>query len=364
MRIVIIADPLDNQKAGVHIYTRAVVMELSKNNRGHEIILIRHKKDNQWPNLKQIIIPVSKIPGFASLRLFFIIPFQIRKLKADLVIEPAHFGPFNLPISIKRLTVIHDLTPIKFPQYHRWHSQILQKIFLGTILKNTDYVITNSKHTSLDLEHYYPITKDKNKAIPLAVDEIFKPMQDVKLPNNLNISGPYFINVGTLEPRKNTLKLLEAYYQFRSKTDYKHKLIIIGGDGWKIKYILQAIANHPYKNDIIRLGHVKKTLLPLLYSHATSLIYPSHYEGFGLPILEAMSCGCPVICSNTSSMPEVAGELGYYIDPEKSEDIYKQMKALAALNIEDKKLLLATSKNRASLFSWEKHVDELLEYIT
>ena len=134
MRVAILADPIDNQNAGIHVFTRKMVNAMIRNNPGHKIILIREKIDSNLKGVKQIALPNIHLPvGYASLRLFFIVPFVLHRNKADVVIEPAHFGPFNLLPKIKRVTIIHDLTPILFPNLHRWHSQFLQKIFLKSM---------------------------------------------------------------------------------------------------------------------------------------------------------------------------------------------------------------------------------------
>jgi len=193
MRIVILADPLDNQNAGVHIFTREFIHALVKYDTENEYILIREKRDENL-SLKQIEVPNIRLPiGFASLRLLFIIPLIVRRLKPDVVLEPAHFGPFNLPKRIKRVTVIHDLTPIIFPQFHRWHSQILQKLFLDRILRNADMVLTNSEHTSQDVEKYYPVTKGKIVRGLLGKEELYKPTQSRQFLAEKQLNSPYFL---------------------------------------------------------------------------------------------------------------------------------------------------------------------------
>ena len=179
MKIAIIADPLDNQRGGVHVYTKNVVNALQDRLDEIELILIRERIDTSLSEkINQIAIPNTKLPiGYASFRLFVLIPNVLRKIKPDIVIEPAHFGPFNLKKSVKRVTVIHDLTPIIFPQYHRWHSQFLQRIFLKRILCNADMVISNSENTSNDLRRIYKCTQEKIGTIPLGYDRHFKPTQ-------------------------------------------------------------------------------------------------------------------------------------------------------------------------------------------
>lgn len=362
MKIAILADPLDNQNAGVHIYTKSLVNELLKRNDEHEYILIRQKKDPTISEFQQIIIPNINLPiGYATFRLFFIIPFILIKEKVDLVFEPAHFGPFNLPKRIKRVTFIHDLTPIKFPEYHRWHSQMLQRIFLKGILKKTHLIFTNSNNTSKDLIHYYPFTKNKNKAILLGKESHFNPIENNTLIHNLNINLPYFLFVGTIEPRKNLIHLLQAYTLFMDKTESPYNLVIVGGMGWKTEGFEKALATHPYRDEIKLLGYIKKEELPIIYTHAEALIYPSFYEGFGFPVLEAMACGTTVICSNTSSLPEVGGNAAYYCNPESVDEIRKQMIKVSLFTVSEKQLNRQKNLEQSKLFSWKKHVESFID---
>ena len=362
MRIAILADPLDNQSAGVHTYTRQLVTALLKYDKTNEYLLIREKKD---PSIKvwQIAIPNIRMPiGFASIRLFFIIPFIARIYNVDVVLEPAHFGPFNLPGKIKRITVIHDLTPLIFPQYHRFHSQLLQRLFLKRILKRTNIILSNSKHTTRDIAEYFPFAKTKTSTILLGKDVAFQPVSTKKYLDKLSISESYFLYAGTIEPRKNLTLLLDAFAKFRAQSNQKILLIITGKKGWKTKCFYRHLDQHPYKEDIILTGYFEKEYLIELYSHALALVYPSFYEGFGLPVLEALSCGTNVICSNNSSLPEVGGEVAYYFDPKNEKELLNCLFSVfhnTQKNPDAKNQLL----KQAEKFSWENYAKDFIKII-
>ena len=362
MKIAILADPLDNQSAGVHTYTRELVYALSKlESREHEFLIVREKVDPDLP-LEQLAVKNIHLPiGYASLRLFFIIPYLLRSHNVDAVLEPAHFGPFNLSKSVKRITMIHDLTPILFPEHHRYHSQLLQKIFLKGILKRSNIVLSNSENTSKDIRRVYPFTKNKVKTILLGRDTSFERASSRTYHNEHNVNQPYFLCTGTIEPRKNLNLLLDAYQKFRDQSDGKTLLIFAGKLGWKTESFVSKLDNHPYKNDIILTGFISKTALIELYSHALALIYPSIYEGFGLPVLEAISCGTRVICSGNSSMPEVAGELGYYFEPTDMLALTQHMHTIAknVITDEERKDLIQQSQK----FSWDVSAQEFIEAI-
>ena len=352
MRIVIIADPIDNQLAGVHTYTRELINALIKYDKQNEYILLRERRDDSL-DIRQIAIPNTRLPlGFASLRLFFLIPAICRRVKADMVIEPAHFGPFNLPHRIKRVTVIHDLTPILFPAYHRFHSQLLQKIFLKVILKRSHLVLTNSAHTRKDVEGHYPFCKGKTEDILLGRDTFFK------LDTDPIEEEPYFLNVGTIEPRKNLNVLLKGWEEYRRRNGPVKRLVIAGAPGWKSNDFYQSLKDHPFADSIELKGYLPKETLRRHYANAMAFIYPSLYEGFGFPILEALSCGCHVICSDTSSHPEVGGDYAGYFPPQDTAQLVDLMMAVDNTYISSEKVHARIAW--ADTFSWEKYVSTLV----
>jgi glycosyltransferase involved in cell wall biosynthesis len=363
MRIAILADPIDNQKAGIHVYAKALVKALEGNSDGHEFILIRGKRDVSIQKFRQVIVPNTRLPiGFATIRLLFIIPVICRMLKVDAVWELAHFGPFNLPKKVNRFTTIHDLTPIKFPEYHRWHSQMLQKLFLKKILRKASLIFSNSNNTTRDIISYYPEVKSKIHTAYLGVEELFKPDGDIEKIKKYHIEPPYFLFTGTIEPRKNLVTLLEAYTIFREKSEREIQLVIAGGKGWKSGRFFDALAQHTYKQDIVLPGYVDRTDLPALYTHALAFIYPSVYEGFGFPVLEAMRCGTPCIVANNSSLVEIGGDAALFFDTYDAESLASPMLALAAQpdmieNLSEKSL------RQSRKFTWKRYVDRVLEAI-
>lgn len=354
MRMAILADPLDNQKGGVHVYLRELVNALDKQNSANEYILIREKADPKL-SLRQIEVPNVHLPiGYGSLRLFFLIPRLLQRLKVDAVFEPAHFGPFNLPANIQRVTMIHDLTPILMPDFHRWHSQVLQNLFLKRILRKTHLVVSNSENTSRDLARVYPFTADKTKTILLGRDEGIREDIRKEFLRQQELAHPYFLYVGTIEPRKNLVLLLQAFAAFRDQHAERIQLVLVGQMGWKSANFQTELDKHPYRDDIVLTGYVKHELLGQAYTHALALIYPSLYEGFGFPILEALSCGTNVICPNNSSLPEVGGTLAYYYPTHDAEALAKTM-ALVANKGEEVTERAAAGPAWAAGFSWTEY---------
>jgi glycosyltransferase involved in cell wall biosynthesis len=358
MRVAILADSLTNQRAGVHHYTRGLINSLEQLDSEIEYIIITERKQESIKNCQQVVVQNYNFIAYRALRMFFIIPWVIRKLKVDLVVEPAHFGPFNLPKKVKRITIIHDLTPILFPQYHLFLSQLLQRLFLKRILRKADYIVTNSKYTMQDIVKKYSFAKEKTSFIYLGYDSIFKPQEDNReVLSTYGIVNDFFLFVGTIEPRKNLGTLIKAFSLYKEETKKDTKLVIIGQIGWKSNELLDQINSHPIKNEIFILGYVPRKDLPAFYSAAQVTIMPSFYEGFGMTILESFACGTACIVSNISSLPEVGGDASLTFDPNDVSDLKHKMRLIT----EDEELLVnlrLKSLERAKCFSWDDYAND------
>ena len=364
MRILINAIALDNQNTGIHYYLKDMVNALATGAQEHEYILVRQRRDPQLA-LKQISVWNKRLPMAYPYRLFFILPLLIPYLairyRVDAVLEPAHLGPFNLPKRIKRITIIHDLTAIKFPALHRWHSQILQNIFLKNILRRANLIITNSRHTSRDVVEFESSLERKTHCISPSVNCDTSLAQSA--PQHIQISGRYMLCIGTIEPRKNLICLLRAYEKYRHDTSGALKLVIAGGMGWKYQSFLELLENSKYRNDILITGYVSEIEKAQLLANCLFFIYPSLYEGFGLPVLEAIHYGKAVIVSETSSLSEVAGDCALYVNPKSEDDIAEK---IARLSTDDalRSSLEDNCAAQAQKFSWKGFAVEFETLLT
>lgn len=353
-KVLIISLPLDNQNAGVHVYTKELVSAINNHaNPDIEFTLIRTEKQDEYPNLETIIIPnLFWIPGWATFTLFILIPIITILNKINVSIEPAHFGPFNLPRPIKRVTVIHDLTPIIFPEHHRVLSRMLQKIYLKNILSKADLILSNSINTQTDLEQYYPITKGKIKTIYLGISAHFKNLKPNPIHiENLNIKTPYLLFVGTIEPRKNLILLLDAFTKLKADPKFNHKLYIAGGKGWKSEAFYSHLNNHKFRDEIYMLDFVKNEELVSLYSYASVFVYPSLYEGFGFPPLEAIYCGSKSVIPYNSSLVEIGKDLAHFYYEQSVDSISEAiLSAISAENDPVKSRELIDKR-----FNWSEH---------
>jgi glycosyltransferase involved in cell wall biosynthesis len=270
-----------------------------------------------------------------------------------------YISTINTPVSTRRVNsfLLPDLTTVHYPQFHlERHCSHWKQIF-DVACSHGDLLITSSEHTRLDVITHLGIPAEKVKAIPLAAAEHFTPIPcneaTVRCLESWGLQWKrYILSVGVLEPRKNHILLLKAYRQLKDKglTD-DHKLVFSGGKGWLCEPIFETIARLGLEDDVKILGHADP--LQVLYSGASVMVYPSLYEGFGLPPLEAMACGTPVITSNTSSLPEVVGDAGMIVDPHDPADLADAMRRV----LSDSTLrehMRQKGLERAQTFSWDK----------
>lgn len=257
-----------------------------------------------------------------------------------------HASNWALPrTKAKLVTTIHDLTFLKYPQAHTAYSIAVHRRHLERAKKYADKIIAVSESTKKDLVDY-GIAEGKITVIYEAVSPIFKPVDSHQVRAKYGLTKDYFLSVGTLEPRKNLKRLIKAFTS-TSITLRECDLVIAGKFGWGKQL-------KPVKG-VCLLGFVPDEDLAGLYSDARAFVYPSLYEGFGLPVLEALSCGCPVITSNISGLPEVGGDAAIYINPYKVAEITQAMKAIRKLN------LTQISLAQAKKFSWDKTAKETLK---
>lgn len=272
-----------------------------------------------------------------------------------------YFSPFSAPSDeildskhLKRFRMIHDIIPIleagKVPTNKRlWCYRIY-----NTINKN-DFYVTNSECTRKDVLKYFNLNEENIKTTLLGADNYFKPIKDTK--------EKYIFSLCTLGKRKNLIFAIKNFFKFIEKNKIDDLKLVLAGGVWdKFKKELTKTIGNFDQSKIEVLGYVKDEELPNLYSNALMFIYPSLYEGFGLPVLEAMKCGCPVITSNVSSLPEVIGQAGIQINPENNEELIKAYEKFYYDNF-FRELCIERGLIRAKNFSWEKCVSELLAYI-
>lgn len=235
-------------------------------------------------------------------------------------------SPDLLDIDCDKIAVtIHDLIYKAYPQGHTQETLDLSERYFQDILKKARKIICPSQHTLDDFLKYFPVDRSKVCCIYSGVDRSeFYPLEPAerstaeKVLAVKGIQGPFILFVGTIEPRKNLKNLLYAYAQLRRRKQFNGKLVVVGMKGWMNQGVLDLIERGGFKNDIVLSGYLTNRELCYCYNLAEVFVFPSFYEGFGFPILEAFSCGAAVVTSNRSSCAEIAGDGAAIIDPDDS----------------------------------------------
>ncbi len=268
----------------------------------------------------------------------------------DLIHCPTVTAPFFFRPGAKVVMTVHDLVPLLFPDWQTRRRVLYFKYILKHRFRFVDRFIAVSHSTGRDLIHHFQIPEHRIDVIHEGVSGQFKPASASR--------EAFILAVSTLEPRKNFKRIIEAFVNLRKKDKTRDRLVIVGKEGWLFDDILRIPP--AFQDDIVFTGYVSEGELIHLFQTARCFVYPSMYEGFGLPVLEAMACGCPVITSNTSSMPEVAGDAALLVDPYEVSDIEDAICRLtddAALCAE----LRAKGIERARVFSWRRTAERTLD---
>ena len=278
------------------------------------------------------------------------------------IVHGTNYSVYPCTKSLKVMN-IYDLTFIKYPNYI---DSVVKKYTkkVRRCLQWTDLVLTISESSKKDIVEHLQVNPKKVYVTPLASryypDYLSaQTTEELEKLVNYDFSQPYLLFISTIEPRKNINTIISAFNFLKEQYKIPHQLILIGKKGWNYEPVFAAIENSPWANQIHHLNYLSNELVALFYSKADVFVYPSHYEGFGLPVLEAMTLGAAVISSNTSSIPEVTGDAAILIDP---NNLIQLAEAILKV-ISDSQLrqeLINKGKARAKLFSWERTAQETL----
>lgn len=287
----------------------------------------------------------------------FILPRDIKNEGADVI----HLPDYALPImdwsSRPYIITVHDLAFILYPETFSKGKLLTKLLLIKPSLAKARMIIAVSENTKKDLIDVYKVPAEKIRVVYNGVDvEQFKPLEKSGVNRRLkelNLTPGYILYVGTLEPRKNVPALIKAYKLLKEKYNIKERLVIGGGKGWLYDDIFKLVSELELIDDIVFTGYVKAQDLPYLYNGAKVFVYPSLYEGFGLPPIEAMACGVPVVTGNVSSLPEVVGDAGIQISPTDVDSLAEAIHKIISIP-EYAAELSAKGLERCKQFTWEE----------
>ena len=346
-------------KAGKGWYTYFLVKELICQDRKSEYILYTDRLSADISDFYNSHIKVIRKHSFLW---HFAVIKDFKKEHGDLFFSPTSFIiPAFLPKNVRSVITVHDLTAFLHPSMHQAKATLLEKLFLGRALKKASRVLVPSHNTKTDLVKLFKYPAKKIAVAPLAAGDVFshKPTDAElnRVRQKYNLPKEFVLAVSGLEPRKNVAAAISAI-ELAAKKHADLKLVILGGKGWKSRKAAEALKRAG--RNVIHIESCSPSELPIFYRLAKVLVYPSLYEGFGLPPLEAMASGCPVICSNAASLPEVCGDAAILADPNDIENLSRQINKL----IDDKGMrddLIKKGLKQAARFSWNKTAELTLE---
>ena len=314
MRVLIDAHMLGQRETGNETYVRGLLAGLAANGvtvaAAVEPGYTPEQTSAESPSITWLTLPTKN----SWRRLAIDLPRLAREWRAD-VVHTTYIAPFTSPCPV--VVSVHDVSFRRYPEYFSWRDRLLFATLLPRGLRRSAGILALSTHARDEIRHFYPDLLTPPHVVPAAPSAAFRPMDAASLAPVLkqhNLQQPYFLAVGNLQPRKNLPRLVEAFSHFH-KTHPGVQLAIAGQSGFRASSIQRTIDDHGLSDSIRFIGYVSEDELVSLYNGALALVYPSIYEGFGLPVVEAMACGRPVIAANTSSLPEVAGDAALLVDP-------------------------------------------------
>jgi glycosyltransferase involved in cell wall biosynthesis len=350
--------PLTSPKTGVGHYSLELARALAESRPTDHFELLypstypRLNGNESLPNLKLERVEVGPLGRhWWSVGL----PRHIRQKKLQLF----HGTNYEVPLWRQCATVvtIHDLSLLLHPATHPWRAVARARRRLPTMVRTADAIITPTETIRREVCEHLKAPGDKVFAIPEAARASFRPMQldeTEEVRHKLRVGNEFLLAVGTIEPRKNLSLLISAFDKVtRAQPENNLQLVIAGGAGWLSNSIFEAMEKSTARDRIVLTDYLEDDELRVLYSSCRAFVYPSIYEGFGLPPLEAMACGAPVIASDIAALNETLGEATVFFDPSRADDLAQ--KILRLVNDESMlRTLSAAGRRRASEFSWEQ----------
>lgn len=358
---------LTTKMEGFGWYTYEVSKRLVEMHPEHEFFFFFDRPFDDKFIFGDNVTPVVLNPPARHPILFYIwfewsVKRALKQYKIDLFFSPD--GYLSLGSDVKQIAVIHDLNFEHYPQDIPWSARKYLRYFFPKFAHKASKIITVSEYSKQDIVSTYGISDEKIDAIWNGASTVFQPLDD---PSKLEVKekytggNDYFLFVGALHPRKNLFRLLEAFVQFKTISSSTTKLVIVGEALWK-QPAFSSIIPGDLKKEILFTGHLNLSELAKVMASAKLFTFVPYFEGFGIPLVEAMRCGTPILSGNLTSLPEVAGDAAVYCDPFNVQEICEKLTELDK-NIELLNELSLKGIERSKRFSWEICAKQLSEAI-
>ena len=359
---------LKDKLEGIGWFTHEIFKRMVLNHPEDEFIFLFDRPyDERFifaDNITPIVVsPPARHPILWKIWFDITVPRVLKRLQPDIFISTDGFA--SLKTKIPQITTIHDLAFEHYPEHLPFKFRYYLRKFTPKFARKVNHIITVSTFSKQDIQERYAIPADKISIIYNGAHKEYKPL-DSETINSIRkefASGkPYFVFAGALHPRKNIETLLKAFEKFKTESKSDMQLLLIGRFAWKSDGIKHLLVNHKYRDDIHHYDYMNVDKLSKIIGSAFALTFVSLFEGFGIPILEAIRCNVPSITSNKTSMPEVAGKTGLLINPESVTDIADKMIQITQ-DQDVRDALIANCQEQAGKFSWDRSAEAFYDII-
>jgi glycosyltransferase involved in cell wall biosynthesis len=360
--IAIDASTLSTQ-GGPRTYLQGLLRALLEMDRENRYLIFYNDPVHlgKFPKAREVVLP-GKNSVSRLFREHVLLPLACRREKVDLLHCPKSAIPFRAPCPV--VVTLHDLIPVMHPELETFAARCYWRMHIPAAARGSDFIITISGHALREIRENYNVPADRIRVIMQSFDPAMMERPDPEtaraVRTRYGLPEGYVLYVGTIQPRKNLVTLIDAFAILKRNDKTDRKLVIVGRKGWMFDSLFSRITELGLQNDVLFTGFVPDEELPCLFDGAAVFAYLSLFEGFGRPPLEAMACGVPVVASNTTAIPEVVGDAGISVDPRDAGRIAEALRhVLETPGVAEE--LRKKGIERARLFSWEKTARETLE---
>ena len=357
---------LKGKLEGIGWFTYQTLERMVREHPEHEFIFFFDRPYDPMfvfaPNVTPVVVhPQARHPLLFYIWFEWSIPFMLRKYKADLFLSPDSY--MSLSTKVPTCLVIHDLAFEHYPEHFVLSHRMYWRHYSPLFARKATRIATVSTFSKDDISKRYGIPAERIDVVYNGAHKEYRPLgNDEREAVKRQYAGgcEYFVFAGALHPRKNIVNLLKAFVAFKKRQKTNMKLVIAGRPAWKYEEVEEMRNSMPFKEDVLWVGYMNVDQLSKVIGGAYALVYASLFEGFGIPILEALQCDVPAIVSNTSSMPEVAGDAALLVDPRDPEDIADKMHKLYKDEALRKKLI-ENARVQIKKFDWDSSARKLWE---
>jgi glycosyltransferase involved in cell wall biosynthesis len=359
---------LKDKLEGIGWFTHEIFKRMVLNHPEDEFIFLFDRPyDERFifaDNITPVVVwPPARHPILWQIWFEYSVPKVLKKYNADIFISPDGFA--SMRIKIPQITTIHDLAFEHYPEHLPFKFRYYLRKFTPKYARKTNHIVTVSTFSKQDIQEQYQIDPNKISIVYNGAHKEYQPLNqnDIESIQKEFASGrPYFVFAGALHPRKNIEALLIAFEKFKTTTKSDMQLLLIGRFAWKSDGIKERMIQHKYRDDIHNYDYMNVDKLSKIIGAAYALTFVSLFEGFGIPILEAIRCNVPSICSNRTSMPEVAGDTAILINPDSTDEIAEAMAEMTN-NKALRAKLIANCQTQAQKFSWDSSAEKFYNII-